>query len=132
MNWEATYIDESVYKSSEFAWQDLPKENFIKVIITLPEGGKMQVSGWDFYSLEDLDNGIKISFWKDTFANDIDGNPIFEPRLNQGGNRHFYNDGSSDKPEYLDASIIYNGIPNSIIKNGIWANDELAKKLGVL
>lgn len=132
MDWSAVYKDKTLYSSDSHAWENLPSEGFIKLIITLPAGGKMGVSGWDFYALEILDNGLKISFWKDVISNDINGNPLYEPYLNKGGNRHFYNDGTADKIEYLDASIIYEGIPASFIKKGIWVNDELAKELGVL
>lgn len=132
MHWEAVYKDRSRYNSKDHKWSNLPKKGFIKLIITLPDGGKMGVSGWDFYALETLLSGLKVSFWKDTIANDINGNPIHEPRLNQGGNRHFYDDGASDTIKYEDASIIYNGISENLIKNGVWVNDELARELGVL
>lgn len=132
MEWKAVYKDRSIYDSKTHLWKDLPSDGFIKLIITLPAGGKMGVSGWDFYALETLDNGLKISFWKDIISNDIDGNPIYEPALDKGGYRCFYDDGTANTVEYYDASIIYKGIPKSFIKNGIWVDDELAKELGVL
>ncbi len=132
MNWKAVYSDKKIYNSKEYSWEDLPSKGFIKLIILLPAGGKMGISGWDFYALETLDKGLKVSFWKDTISNDINGKPIHEPNLNKGGNRHFYNDGTADKIKYEDASIIYDGIPKSFIKSGIWVKDKLAKELGVL
>ncbi len=132
MEWEAIYSDRSIYTSKDHLWETLPKDGFIKLIITLPAGGKMGVNGWDFYALETLDDGLKISFWKDTIANDIDGNPIHEPNLDKGGNRHFYDDGTADTIKYEDAPIIYKGISDNLIKAGIWVKDDLAKELGVL
>jgi hypothetical protein len=132
MYWIATYDDKSEYSSKDYKWEDLPAEGFIKVIITLPAGGKMQVGGWDFYALEDLKNGIKVSYWKDVVSNDINGDPLEEPRLNQGANRHFYDDGTADKIAYVDAAEIYTGIPEISIKKGKWVTDELAKELGIL
>lgn len=132
MNWEAIYSDKKRYKSKDFLWKDLPKKGFIKLIITLPAGGKMGVSGWDFYALQTLKNGLKISFWKDTVSNDINGKPVHEPYIDKGGNRHFYNDGTADTIEYKDASIIYKGIAANLIKDGLWVTDKLAKELGVL
>lgn len=132
MYWEAVYKNKKRYNSKDYLWKDLPKKEFIKLIITLPKGGKMGVNGWDFYALQTLKNGLKISFWKDKIANDINGKPIHEPNLNRGGNRHFYNDGTADRIEYKDAEIIYQGIPKQLIKDGIWVTDKLAKELGVL
>lgn len=132
MYWEAIYSDRSTYNSEMSLWDDIPKEGFIKLIITLPQGGRMGINGWDFYALERLDDGIKVSFWKDKIANDINGKPIQEPYLNKGGNRHFYNDGTADSVEYKDVSIIKKGIPKKLIKHGIWVNDELARELKVL
>jgi len=132
VNWEAVYNDRKIYASKDHLWENLPKNGFIKLTIILPKGGKMGISGWDFYALEILDNGLKISYWKDTISNDINGVTMHEPYLNKGGNRHFYDDGTSDTIKYEDASIIYNGISDNIIKVGVWVNDELAKELGVL
>ncbi len=135
MYWEAIYnnkIRYIGYAGEDNLWENLPSHGFIKLIITLPAGGKMGISGWDFYALEILDNGLKISFWKDKISNDINGKPMEEPYLNKGGNRHFYNDGTADAIKYEDASIIYKGIPKELIKTGVWVSDELAKELGIL
>ena len=132
MDWEATYSDKTVYSSQNYSWEEIPDIGFIKLDITLPTGGKMVSSGWDFYALEEIENGLKVSFWKDTVANDINGNPIEEPYLNKGGNRHFYNDGTADNIEYKDAEEIYKDIPVSLIKKGVWVSDDLARELKVL
>ena len=132
MLWKAIYSDGVEYNSSAYDWVSLPNENFIKLTITLPKGGKMGVSGWDFYALEKLENGLKVSFWKDVIANDINGIPIHEPYLNKGCVREFYNDGTANKVEYFDADVVYKNIPKNLIKAGIWVEDDLAKELGVL
>lgn len=132
MDWIATYSDKTEYSSNDHVWESLPSNGFIRLTIILPAGGRMQVNGWDFYALKDIENGIKVSFWKDTVANDINGDPINEPALNKGGNRHFYDDGTADKPFYVDAEEIYAGIPETFIKAGVWVTDELAKELKVL
>lgn len=130
--WVATYKDKSQYSSEEYEWSDLPADNFIKLIIMLPAGGRMLVSGWDFYALKLLPNGLRISYWKDVIANDIDGNPMYEPYLDKGGFREFYDDGTANAVTYTDADIIKKDIPGIDIKAGIWVPDELAKELGIL
>ena len=132
MNWKATYDDKSEYNSDEHKWEDLPSEGFIKLIITLPAGGKMGVSGWDFYALEEIEKGLKVSYWKDVVANDINGDPIEELYLDKGGFREFFDDGSANDVTYHDAIEVYEGIPETAIKAGRWVTDELAKELGVL
>jgi hypothetical protein len=132
MDWIATYNDSSEYSSDDHTWESLPSEGFIKLMITLPAGGKMQMSGWDFYAVENLSNGIKLSYWKDVVANDINGDPIDEPALNKGASRCFFNDGTAEGISYVDAVDIYTGIPEASIKAGKWVTDELAVELGIL
>ena len=132
MNWTALYDDKTEYNSGNHKWEDLPSSGFIKLIITLPAGGKMQVSGWDFYALKKLKNGIRIAYWKDTVANDIDGVPMHEPHLDKGGVRYFFDNGTANKVIYHNAVDIYTGITATDIKAGKWVTDELAKEMGIL
>ena len=132
MTWEALYNDWSEYNSTDHNWEDLPADGMIKVTITFPSGGKMVISGWDFYALEEVESGIKASYWKDTISNDINGDPIDEPYLNKGATRTFFNDGSATGIEYQDADIIFDSIPSNAIKAGRWVEDSIAHEMGIL
>ena len=132
MEWKATYSDESEYLSEITNWEDLPATGLIKIFLIFPSGNMVTINGWDFYALEAITKGIRATYWKDTFSNDINGDPLHEPLLNKGVTRSFFDDQTGTEISYKDASTVKSGITANLTKKGEWVTDTLAKKMGIL
>ena len=134
MEWKATYSDGSEYTSQAYKWNELPALGTIKVFLIFPSGNQVTINGWDYYALKVTPTAIQAFYWKDTFSNDIKGDPLAEPMLDKGATRSFWDDETSTHIEYKDADTIKTEgeIPADFIKKGEWINDTLAKEMGVL
>jgi len=110
----------------------------IWVKLIAPSGHTMKASGSDFYVIRPITRkdgieGYEIYMWKDIVSKDISGEKdLYEPNLDKGQRREFYDDCTGNPLNYVDASEVKKDLLPEEIKRGQWADDDTAKQMGIL
>ena len=128
MTYEVLYDDWTV--DSGGRWSGLPSIGIIIVWIIFPSGSRMQVSGWDYYVVREITNGLGVWMWKDENAVDINGNPIFDEFAGQYCYREFFDDNTGNDITYHPNSELPRFKKNEV-KEGRWVDDATARQMGI-
>lgn len=128
MKWEVLYKDFTKITSEDCNWTDLPVDDVIIIWVIFPSGSRMQLSGWDYYCLRNIPNGISAYMWKDKDAVDINGNPMFDPYAGYYSYREFFNDNSGNSISYHPVRKMPK---QGHTLKGIWVSDRTARKMGI-
>jgi len=119
--WRAVYADERVY---EERWPSLPPVGVVRVDVLWPsEDYRVVFSGWDIYWLSEEPAGLRVGAWKEDDPAD--------PYYRKGFERWFGLDGETNAIVYRPMEE-WSGVPAAARKRGVWVDDALARKLGVL
>lgn len=132
MRWEVLYNNKEIYISENSKWEELPVDGVIIIWIIFPNGSRMQISGWDNYVVEKDRGGLKVTFWKDKDAIDINGNPMFDEYAGMGGHRTFFPDNIGTNIFYLlNKELHLEQFEKEQIKLGRWVPAEIAEEMGI-
>ena len=127
MKWRVLYGDWGEYNSDEHKWEDIPNDNVQKVFIIFPNGSEMIQSGVDKYIVQKVDDGLRLTYWKDENPEEKD------PYYMKGRSRIFWNDNtSSDDTGYINVKDLRKGIPDNYIKRGKYLDEKTAKAMRIL
>jgi hypothetical protein len=128
MRVRAVFADESVWSGDHTEMMDrCPSGHMVRLDVTHPDGCTVTFLGWDYIGIRLEREGLTVVQWKEPDAKGRDGTP--DPYAGHWGAWSRYLDGGQESDCYhpLDTlPAVDRSWP------GLWLDDDVARRVGVL